>query len=116
MFVNARDIYLNLKKVERALDELGAKEYSGFVNSAIRVLNGDDIEGPEPEEMIEDSRLKPCPFCGGKAYLLDCAPDDADWEEMGVWCRKCGNGFIPYVYDSDVVTKAEAIKQWNRRI
>lgn len=50
-------------------------------------------------------KLKPCPFCGGKAIIDGC--DDTLWITI---CKKC-NASIGYKE-----TKQDAIDAWNRRI
>lgn len=51
-------------------------------------------------------KLKPCPFCGGKAELL-IVPD-----KMTRWVIRCVKGCccqFPHVSDHD------AVEEWNRR-
>ena len=50
-------------------------------------------------------KLKPCPFCGGKAIVSGC--DDTLWS---VICKKCAASID---YNE---TKQEAIEEWNRRV
>ena len=50
--------------------------------------------------------LKPCPFCGSKAEMLNCSPKD--WLVICPVC--CG------MVERWVETKEEAITQWNRRV
>jgi len=52
-------------------------------------------------------KLKPCPFCGGKAELVDCGigPD-----RYFVRCQKCDT-----VQGGLWMQKQTAIKRWNRR-
>lgn len=45
------------------------------------------------------SKLKPCPFCGGKADI------DGEW----VFCKDCGVGY-------EKVTIKKSISAWNKRI
>lgn len=52
-----------------------------------------------------NSKLKPCPFCGGHAIIDGC--DDTLWI---VICKEC-NASIGYKE-----TKEEAIEAWNRSI
>ena len=54
---------------------------------------------------MSNEKLKPCPFCGGKAKLL------ADHGNIKFWvcCKKCIADTL--IYDS----KQEAIESWNRR-
>lgn len=49
--------------------------------------------------------LKPCPFCGGKAILLDTVDG-----EYYVKCKKCGISTPAWV-------RAEtSMNRWNRRV
>ena len=50
--------------------------------------------------------LKPCPFCGGKAEILNYSENA--WL---VYCRMC-DGMV----ERWRKTKKEAIEQWNRRV
>lgn len=53
------------------------------------------------------SELKPCPFCGGKAKLIEI-------QEVGcfrVLCEDCPTSVGKYWY----YKKQDAIKAWNRR-
>ena len=62
--------------------------------------------------MSEEIKLKPCPFCGGKAELLkDELGRTSDW-----WYAACSNldcGI--YAQTADRPTPQEAAKLWNRR-
>ena len=61
--------------------------------------------------MSEEIKLKPCPFCGGKAEL---ASDVFDGRR--VWFVRClwsGGGVSVESFDRD--TPQEAAKLWNRR-
>lgn len=49
--------------------------------------------------------LKPCPFCGGEAWVIQILED-----LYAVECRKCWTRTGTYQ-----PTKAEAIEAWNRR-
>ena len=51
-------------------------------------------------------KLKPCPFCGGEAELVDCDP------RWFVRCKK----YYCVEQRSMWVPKSEAVKQWNRRV
>lgn len=56
------------------------------------------------------AKLKPCPFCGGKARLVYSMPYNA------VQCTKCktwGNTIVDSYEQAD--GKSEAIEAWNRR-
>lgn len=56
---------------------------------------------------MNDTKLKPCPFCGGEAQLLDTG-----WP-CWVWCIKCGASVLSA--KSDEEGDADAIARWNRR-
>jgi Lar family restriction alleviation protein len=53
-------------------------------------------------------KLKPCPFCGGEAHLMD----SMGWPHW-VWCNECGARVqsTKFAEEGD----AEAIAKWNRR-
>lgn len=61
--------------------------------------------------MSEDIKLKPCPFCGGKAELV------ADvFDQKRIWyVRCCGTGCAVFSETADRPTPQEAAKLWNRR-
>lgn len=65
--------------------------------------------------MNERIELKPCPFCGGNAKLVDHTfwndtTKSFSYKSYGVMCRHCGvQGFQFYE------TEEEAINAWNRR-
>lgn len=53
------------------------------------------------------NELKPCPFCGGEAFL----EEEKICDEMSFWfviCMKCGG--------SKFSDKNLAVKAWNRRV
>jgi len=54
--------------------------------------------------------LKPCPFCGGKPYILE----DEYYGTFEVGCnnRKCKL----VVYTNDIAEKKKAIAAWNKRV
>lgn len=60
--------------------------------------------------------LKPCPFCGGKAYLERWRPDPDDVYSINggivsrIFCNccNCEHGY----HESDDI----AVQQWNRRV
>lgn len=54
---------------------------------------------------MNNENLKPCPFCGGEAYL-----DNPAFLEHYVICRSCG--FSSLLYNSDI----KAIAAWNRHV
>lgn len=51
-------------------------------------------------------RLKPCPFCGGKAILSE----DKRYNVHSVFCNEC------YIETSLQNTEQEAIDAWNTRV
>lgn len=56
---------------------------------------------------MSKSKLKPCPFCGGKAELL-IVPSDPSSKWVVVCKNKCCNQFP---HDSE----EEAVEAWNNR-
>ena len=54
------------------------------------------------------SELKPCPFCGKEAELIDC-------EVRPRWFVKCSNKYCGAEQGYTYVDKKSAIKAWNRR-
>ena len=58
--------------------------------------------------------LKPCPFCGGKAKLVDVGIEG----EFQDWVVECPNCHIALLYNDDgcVSTILEAVIAWNRRV
>ncbi|EKO3908227.1 Lar family restriction alleviation protein [Vibrio fluvialis] len=64
------------------------------------------------------SELKPCPFCGGEAELIQSEPSTARFNEgtvnFAVACYgyKCGVMPYPKLWQ---ITKEEAVKAWNTR-
>lgn len=62
-----------------------------------------------------EPKLKPCPFCGGEAKLVDYG-QEGDFEDWDVECEKCGILFVaPGKEEGWVTTKEEAAEAWNRR-
>lgn len=55
-------------------------------------------------------KLKPCPFCGGKAEMLINKYNDLRKEYL-VACTKC-DGMVERWRE----TEEEATEQWNRRV
>lgn len=53
-----------------------------------------------------NDKLKPCPFCGGKAKLFE----DKDYQIYSVTCTECDAGTNAYGIEQD------AIDAWNGRI
>lgn len=56
---------------------------------------------------MPNKELKPCPFCGGEAYVGQDECWYWDWEAH---CLQCGATF-----DTLFETKKQAIEAWNRR-
>lgn len=62
---------------------------------------------------MNEIKLKPCPFCGGKARLLS---EMRFGKQKKVWFVACGGlgcGVMPETIDAD--TPQEAAEIWNRR-
>ena len=59
----------------------------------------------------DESKPKPCPFCGGKAHITNMG-----WPHW-IYCENCGARIHGGVVGSNggVGTKA-SIKAWNRRV
>jgi len=57
-------------------------------------------------------RLKPCPFCGGKATIVGGKkhPGLTDQEPYSIICE-CGCSFLYVAYD-----KTDAAARWNSRV
>lgn len=55
-------------------------------------------------------KLKPCPFCGGKAEMLINEYNDSRKEYL-VACAEC-DGMVERWRE----TEEEAVEQWNRRV
>lgn len=49
-------------------------------------------------------KLKPCPFCGGEAYIEIICNGLVE-----VWCKEC-SASVPAKY------KNKAVERWNRRV
>ena len=58
---------------------------------------------------INTYKLKPCPFCGGKAEINNLIKFDNN-DRFWVECKECGIG--TKIYDSE----QEATEAWNRRV
>ena len=59
---------------------------------------------------MEMEKLKPCPFCGGKAEMLISEYEDSRKEYL-VACTEC-DGIVERWRE----TEEEAVEQWNRRV
>ena len=70
---------------------------------------------------MSDTKLKPCPFCGGAAVLYHQSSKYTDHDGDYVYCfRGCGSRTKLFVcYDGTGKThndtEKEAIQAWNRR-
>jgi len=62
--------------------------------------------GDYAEKMAE---LKPCPFCGGKAFVSAKLPYFGEIPTLAVVCEDCNAA------SKHKRTEAEAIEAWNRR-
>lgn len=61
-------------------------------------------------------KLKPCPFCGGKAKFIDLGIE-GEFHDWDVECAECGIVMMcPGREGGDVTTKKEAVAAWNRRV
>lgn len=56
---------------------------------------------------MNDIELKPCPFCGGKAYFLHGRKNEC------ITCEECGHRFYSLEIGEDA--QKELWKQWNSR-
>lgn len=56
----------------------------------------------------EDDKLKPCPFCQGKAWLQHIEYPEDTW--YNPQCSECKAGWM-----ESYETKDEAINAWNER-
>lgn len=60
---------------------------------------------------MAEQELKPCPFCGGKAYIEYFTP-------TGVWlihCPKC-NALFSKCTEAENTGKKATMNLWNRRV
>ena len=55
-------------------------------------------------------KLKPCPFCGGKAEML-ISEYEGSRKEYLVACAEC-DGMV----ERWIETEEEAVEKWNRRV
>lgn len=56
------------------------------------------------------AELKPCPFCGGEAHLIEYSVIGFP-VEYGVKCEKCSAMTYP-----KWITAMQAVEAWNRRV
>ena len=64
---------------------------------------------------MNNPKLLPCPFCGGKAELMTHYDLDPDIEIVA--CTKCGARGPEYVHDGEmlIVNPGLAVVTWNKR-
>ena len=64
---------------------------------------------------MPEIKLKPCPFCGGEAEIVEKAANFLTTTIVYVECKECYAS--PYIHDkySDYYSKDWVIEQWNRR-
>ncbi|WP_442899652.1 Lar family restriction alleviation protein [Eubacterium sp.] len=55
------------------------------------------------------NKLKPCPFCGGKAELNTIFNSKVHWDLHKVECKKC------HTKTDECETRGIAIESWNKR-
>ena len=55
------------------------------------------------------TELKPCPFCGGEAFVHKFTIEGTDGFFISVMCRVC------YAQTGNQTKEAHAIEAWNRR-
>jgi Lar family restriction alleviation protein len=56
------------------------------------------------------TKIKDCPFCGGKAEIDDVYNEHSDMQFWKVSCNDC------WASTYQQITKVGAIEQWNKRI
>ena len=59
--------------------------------------------------------LKPCPFCGGKAYSSGLINRSSGITVYSVSCRKCMGQTFYSAYDADKA-RSGAVDRWNKRV
>lgn len=71
------------------------------------------------------TKLLPCPFCGGKAIIIeelyqeasDCGGERIpEFDEFYVQCKECSFSRLPSWGTVAYSTKFKAIKGWNKRV
>ena len=62
------------------------------------------------------TEIKPCPFCGGEANVVEL--NDFVCDRFTVNCKdsKCIGFYIGYINEGLFSSKEEAIEAWNRRV
>lgn len=66
-----------------------------------------------------NTKLKPCPFCGGEVDNIFTSHKTLQYREFHYFCIKCGAIiFLPNKskYESPEQMDLEAAKAWNRRV
>jgi restriction alleviation protein, lar family len=80
-------------------------------------LQADEL--PNGGERMPETKLKPCPFCGGKAYYRTPTHlKGTAFDVMTVECKQCGaSPYAVEVYENDTEeNKRKTIAEfWNRR-
>ena len=60
------------------------------------------------KKVTQKTELKPCPFCGGRAYI-------GSWD-FYAWFVECGKYKCPVIPQTrEYKRESDAIKAWNRR-
>lgn len=59
---------------------------------------------------MNETKLLPCPFCGGEAIVYESDEIDLDWYMIG--CKNC---CVVEPMTQWCASKSEAVKQWNTR-
>lgn len=63
---------------------------------------------------MSETKLKPCPFCGGEAVLESY--NARKGFEACIQCNGC-TAYVPTItYDTEEEAIEKAIKAWNRRV
>ena len=62
--------------------------------------------------MNNDIKLKPCPFCGGKAQYCE-RPSEEFGVESAIICEGCGVMFMTGDIND---AREQIVKKWNRRV
>ena len=61
------------------------------------------------------NELKPCPFCGGEAKLVN-QKVMGGYDYSFVRCKKCDIGTQKYEVSTEYCSSDKAISTWNRRV
>ena len=69
----------------------------------------------ETEEEQINVKLKPCPFCGGRAHIEDISEPDDMGPIWTILCEKCGAS-ASFGMDGCDATQVETVDSWNRRV